>query len=474
MPRCILRPSISLLIGSMISLASLEPSTGAAPTQDLPDVKKDLGECSRSPLPQKSVDACTALLNSGKLKGPALSATHFLRGLAYSRLNRLVEARDDFAEAAKIDPDGIFGLIARGSLSCEKKETTPAISAFSEVIRRRPKWGGGYLVRGLCYHLLRQDKEAVQDLTTALGNTGGALIQARAFVYLSRGAALAALGRSDEALKDFSQALQTDSRLATEVYSARAGIHAQRREWLEAAEEWGRVTALNPKAAYGFKRRGDALDNAGHSREAIAAYTKAVGLETNPKFLAEDHLDRAAALSNLEEWPRAIEDYDEAIRLAPSAEALRRRGAALVASGRLPEALADLRKANQMDPKDGYVLLWLAIAEAKLGRFDVEELKGLAKALDPKWPGDIVHVIAGERAADAPLNTEGLNELHAKGRKCELEFYLGEIRLAQGDRDEGIRRLQAAIASGVKEYVEYQAAKSELKKLGVAVPASAD
>jgi lipoprotein NlpI len=238
----------------------------------------------------------------------------------------------------------------------------------------------------------------------------------------------------------------------------------------------GRWTALNPLVAFGFKRQGDALDNAGHSREAIAAYTKAIGLETNPKFLGADHLDRAAAFGNLDEWPKSIVDYTEAIRLAPSAAAFRRRGAASVVSGsgKLSDAVADLRKANEMDPKDGYVVLWLAIAEAKLGHLDVDELKGLAKALDPKWPRDIVRVLLNEPTSEQPQGSEVLNELDTKGRKCELDFYVGALRLAQGDREEGIRRLQAAIASGVKEYIEYQAAMVELKRLGVAVSASAN
>ena len=92
----------------------------------------------------------------------------------------------------------------------------------------------------------------------------------------------------------------------------------------------------------------------------------------------------------------------------------------------------------------------------------------------PKWPGDIVRVLMNERAVDEPINTDGLKEIEAFDRRCELEFYLGEVRLAQGQREEGIHRLQAAIASGLTEYIEYWAAKVELKRLGVAVPASAN
>jgi tetratricopeptide (TPR) repeat protein len=447
----------------------LGASALAAPAQDLPNVRRDLGECSRSPIPQKSVDACTALLNSGKLTGPALSATHFLRAMAYIRLNREAEANEDFAECAKLDPDGIYGLLSRGFLSCDKKESAPALAAFSEVIRRLPNWSGGYFGRALCRHWLRQEDEAAQDLTKAIASTNTTFT--RAYWYLLRGEALGETGKSDEALADLGRALRMDSRLAARVYTNRANIYARRREWLLAAEEWGRWAALNPNVAEGFRRQGNALDNAGRSKEAVAAYTRAIVLQQNPKLLGEHHLDRAAAFSDLEEWTKATEDYAEAIRLAPTADAYRRRASALIMSGseRLADAVADLHKANEMDPKDSYPILWLAIAEAKLGRLEVDELKGLAKPLDPQWPRDIVRVLLNERAADNPIDSEGLSEPEKLGQKCELYFYVGAVRVAQGERDEGIRRLQAAVATGIKEYIEYHAAKVELKRLGVDV-----
>jgi tetratricopeptide (TPR) repeat protein len=457
----------SLMVGSAVHAPVL-----GTQAQDLPNVKKDLGECFRSPSPEKAVDACTGLLNSGQLSGSGLAATHFLRALAYMSLGRNARASEDLRETAKIDPDGFFGLISRGTIDCDKKQSETAISSFSQAIRRSPKLSFGYFMRGICFRRLSQNQEAVQDFTKAIETSGGSARPANAFVYQMRGEALAAAGRIEEAQQDLSKALQMDNRLAAGIYNDRASIHAQERRWLLAADEFGRWAALHPTIAFGFKRQGDALDNAGYSREAIAAYNKAIGLEKDPKLLAEYHLDRAAAFSNLEEWQEALEDYGASIRLASNGNAYRRKGAALVISDRPAEAVADLRRAAELDPKEAYAVLWLAVAEAKLGHVDLEELKGLAKALDPAWPRDIVRVLINERSADEPISTAGLNELHTKGRQCELDFYLGAFRVAQGERDQGIRRLQAAVASGVREYIEYHAAKVELKRLGVPVPAS--
>jgi tetratricopeptide (TPR) repeat protein len=465
------RLPVLVVAGALMVAASFHAPAFATQSQELPNIKKDLGECFRSPNPEKAVDACTSLLNSGRLSGSALAATQFLRALAYLGLGRSAHAKEDLSEVAKIDPDGVFGLISRGTIACDKRQNEKAISSLSEAIRRSPALSLGYLMRGVCFRSLGQNQEAVQDFTKTI-ETSGISRPANAFIYQMRGEALAAAGRTEEAQQDLSKALQMDSQLAGGIYNDRANIHAEHRQWLLAAEESARWAALHPTIASGFKRLGDALDNAGQSREAVAAYTKAIGLTTEPKSLAVIHLDRAAAFSNLEEWPEALEDYDAAVRLVPNADAYRRQGATLVISGKPAEAVAALRKAAELNPKEAYAVLWLALAEAKLGHADFDELRQLSQGLAPDWPSDIVRILLNERSANEPINTQGLSELHTKGRQCELDFYVGAFRLAQGERKEGIRRLKAAVASGVREYTEYRAASVELKRLGIVVNAA--
>ena len=260
-------------------------------------------------------------------------------------------------------------------------------------------------MRGGCFRSLGQNQEAVQDFTKTI-ETSGISRPANAFIYQMRGEALAAAGRTEEAQQDLSKALQMDSQLAGGIYNDRANIHAEHRQWLLAAEESARWAALHPTIASGFKRLGDALDNAGQSREAVAAYTKAIGLTTEPKSLAVIHLDRAAAFSNLEEWPEALEDYDAAVRLVPNADAYRRQGATLVISGKPAEAVAALRKAAELNPKEAYAVLWLALAEAKLGHADFDELRQLSQGiLAPDRPSDIVRILLALNAPPMSRST---------------------------------------------------------------------
>ena len=257
--------SLFVVAGALMAVASSKAPAFATPAQDLPNVKKDLGECFRCPSPEKAVDACTSLLNSGRLSGAGLAATHFLRAMANMGLGRNAHAKEDLSETARIDPSGVFGLISRGTIACDKKQSEAAISSFSEAIRRHPKLGISYFMRGVCFHWLGQNQEAVQDFTKAI-ETSGSSRPANAFLYQMRGEALAAAGRTEEAQQDLSKALQMDSRLAGSIYNDRASIHAKHRQWLLAAEQWGRWAALHPTIASGFKRQGDALDNAGQSR----------------------------------------------------------------------------------------------------------------------------------------------------------------------------------------------------------------
>ncbi len=389
--------------------------------------------------------------------------------MAYLLLKRNTEAEEDFAEAIRLDPDGNYGLLARANLSRVKKDFPTAISAFSEVLRRVPDWSGGYLNRARCYALLKQYDNAIKDLTKAVESANSQSLLAVA--HLERGETFAAAGKTDEALKDLGIAIQTNSGLATRVYQLRGAIFASRREWSQAAGEWGSWAALAPNAS-AFHQQGDAFDNAGHSDKAIEAYTKALDLERDPKLRGEIYVDRAAAFSNLGNWIKAIEDYAQALQLDLNASTYRRRGSALVLAGRIRDAISDLRKANELDPKDSYAVLWLAIAEAKAGKFNADELKNLAKSLDPKWPQPIVNVLLNDTAPAQPQDADASSELHKQGRKCEFEFYVGALRLAQGNREEGVRRLRAAIESGAKEYIEYHAAETELKNLGLPLAAA--
>ncbi len=107
-----------------------------------------------------------------------------------------------------------------------------------------------------------------------------------------------------------------------------------------------------------------------------------------------DNLDNVAVLllragvhQEMGEKEKALADADEALRLRPSLPtALRTRAMLLADAGRLDEAIADLQKILQTDPKDTATLLQLGTLEtARKPAKAVEIFASVLKLLPDEW-----------------------------------------------------------------------------------------
>ncbi len=71
------------------------------------------------------------------------------------------------------------------------------------------------------------------------------------------------------------------------------------------------------------------------------------------------------------EYDRAIQDYDQAIRLNPNdAQAFNNRGNVYVTKGQYDRAIQDYDQAIRLNPKDAKALLYRGIAQFEQGEFD--------------------------------------------------------------------------------------------------------
>ena len=105
-----------------------------------------------------------------------------------------------------------------------------------------------------------------------------------------------------------------------------------------------------PKLALVYYNRGGAYRNLGQSQRAIQDYDEAIRL--NPEFI-EAYYSRGSIYDNLGQPHRAIQDYDEAIRLDPNlALAYSNRGLAYHNLGQPRRAIQDYDEALRLDPQD--------------------------------------------------------------------------------------------------------------------------
>ena len=227
------------------------------------------------------------------------------------------------------------------------------------------------------------------DVRAALEQFESLLKQAPQSVALRvwKAKSLAALGRGDEALTLFNEALDKDppgwglafrsdflmgrgdpagalrdvSRAITEGnrtvanFLRRGIIYESQGEFDKAAKDYSRAVELDPKHSVALFRRGDLRRQRGDLLGAIGDLNQAIALE--PGFHSALNI-RGICWWEAREYERAIADYSAAIETG-SAESpvYSNRGYSLTVLGRLEEALRDFDQSLRLNPANVHAIL---------------------------------------------------------------------------------------------------------------------
>jgi lipoprotein NlpI len=167
------------------------------------------------------------------------------------------------------------------------------------------------------------------------------------------------------------------------------------------------------------------------------------------------------------DYDPALADYDQAIALDPKlAMAYFSRGLVTIYAGSLSKALIDFRRSSELDPKYPYTAIWLDIVNKRSHLVSV--LKQAIPQIDmTKWPAPIIRAYMGQLAPAALLKAADDPRARIKKEQlCEANFYSGELAVQQEMRAEAARLFRLAVADCPKHFVEWRAARAELKALG--------
>jgi len=167
-------------------------------------------------------------------------------------------------------------------------------------------------------------------------------------------------------------------------------------------------------------------------------------------------------------YSKAIESGD--LQQGQMADALRYRGNANFFLGRFDAAAGDYINSLKRNPSDIYAALWLYLTRVSAGQDGTPELIRATKKLDLfYWPGPIANLFIGRITTDAVLEAAKdpfLDEATQVEQSCEAYFYAGQYALQNGDKEAAIRLFRAAVDTGVTSFIEYDAARLALERLG--------
>ncbi|HEY1789771.1 MAG TPA: tetratricopeptide repeat protein [Verrucomicrobiae bacterium] len=219
--------------------------------------------------------------------------------------------------------------------------------------------------------------------------------------YNKRGEARLAKNNLDDALADFTKALEIDPHLAAasenchRVETARNDqkirIARAFKQLAQKSREMGRLDEAlahldkalecDPGYAVAYNNRGLIKKKKGNQEDAVADFNKAI--ELDPK-LSAPYVNRGDIKRNDGQLDEALADYDRAIELKPdSAGAYNHRGELKWKKGDADGALADFNTAIELDPKLGVAYLSRAHIRGANGSFD-EALADYNRAIELK------------------------------------------------------------------------------------------
>jgi lipoprotein NlpI len=277
--------------------------------------------------------------------------------------------------------------------------------------------------------------------------------------YLNRGNVYLSRSDLEHALADFNQALRLDPKNAW-AYAERGNLYKSRGDFDLALVDLSEAIRLDPGYALAHFSRGDLYKSKGNIVDAMTDMNDTIRLDPNyaPAYFIRGRLSYMLGNS-----PAAIEDFGKAIKLnANEATSYFNRGVAYyIIGGRNPDAIADFKKASELDPKDAYTALWRELAERRNN--SPGHLAEAVKQLDMTvWPAPVIRQFLGqlniEQTYGAAFDTDPKTKT---AQTCEANFYSGELALLTKNK-EAQRLLKLAADQCPPSFIESTAALAEL------------
>jgi tetratricopeptide (TPR) repeat protein len=342
-----------------------------------------------------------------RLDGVAVEMLN-LRAMSRFNLGQYPDALQDADDALQVAPDYTMALILKGIIHTNRDEYGDAIEALGQAARLRPDWALPHELRAsACLNGGRH-----QDALESCDQAAIAGPADPASLLLLRAAALKRLGRIDDALRDLDRALALQPALA-KAWRERGRLLVEHNRHEEALRDLDEAVRLAPQDGDSRTLRCLARFFAGRLEEAHQDASHAIALGASAPSL---YWIRGRSYLQRNEFDRALDDLNDAVRLGFEAARID-RGQALLLAGRPQPALADFDRAIDLEPGnvDGYALRGAARLMLELDREAVDDLDR-AIGIDPNR-ADLYRNRARARARLG--DREGALQDNARAEACE-------------------------------------------------------
>ncbi|MDB5012425.1 MAG: hypothetical protein JWQ25_627 [Daejeonella sp.] len=290
---------------------------------------------------KKEYDIAISDYKEASRLNPTFANPHFNLGMSYYKKQNYDEAINEFDEAIKLDPKEKFSYQWKGDALQQKKQYDAAITCYNEIIRLTPKDLSGYRLRATAYNAKKEYDRAINeynqmlridslshatfnnraiayrnqklyDLALADHNQAITLGPKETSYYYARAATYKEKGDIASAIKDYDETISLIGK--SSAYLSRAYFFNRIGKTDEALKDFNEAIRLDPKYIYAYTGRGNFYRKLGKYEISEADYAKAI--ELDPKNTA-GYYGRAVVSKDKGNYLLAIKDYETCFILNP-------------------------------------------------------------------------------------------------------------------------------------------------------------
>lgn len=377
----------------------------------------------------------------------------------------------DLGQALKAKPQDAELRLRHGLWLAAAGKTDAAIENYTKALELQPNYPAALLARS--QSLSDRDDNAKRDLDTAIADltTLIARFKDSAELIMNRGYIYSRDRRYEEAASDFTDVLRLRP-ASSGALRARAGVYAELNQFDKAARDYDGAIDLEPDQPSPYIARGNFRSQLGEDDAAIADFDHAIRLYPGA---AAAHSGRAYVLLQQGNFKAALKGFDQALIYDEEASyVLGGRASTHQILGDHDQAIRDYKQAVDLDPGEPFIQLLYFVELARAGKVEEAKKHSATFAADGRfddWPRALARYLAGEidAAAIEKLAEEGETEHERNARAFDRDFYIGQAALIVGNTSDAEKRLSAVVATGDRQYIEYNIAAADIAKLkGVA------
>lgn len=233
---------------------------------------------------------------------------YFLRALAYAANDRWLEAQEDLNHALAHGESRVRVLLTRAAFDTEAKSYENAVARLVEAIALDPNCAEAYKLRAVVRIRMGAYSLCVADCDQALPMCSDPPSKAK--LYQVRASANLKLGRVDDAIRDYSRAI--DIHADNALLLCRAGAYIEAGFYDLALKDCADVLKSAPDSAPAWLNRGICMARMGLAKDARRDFSRAITLDGS---MIKAFAQRGLLSVSQHDWRSAVADLNQAIKM---------------------------------------------------------------------------------------------------------------------------------------------------------------